>query len=65
MKALSTLTTLLIKIMAQMKKFKVNVVHKGAGSSAEIIEAVNVPEARAFAEARFPGCKIAGINTAN
>ena len=28
----------------------------------EVIEAVNPPEARRLAEARFPGCKLYGFN---
>ena len=48
--------------MAYMKTFKVQVVTKGAGSTPVYIEAVNRPQAREFAEARYPGCRIAGVN---
>ena len=48
----------------KLKTFKVQVVHKGSGTTAEYIDAVNTTEARKFAEARFPDCKIAGVNTA-
>jgi hypothetical protein len=48
-----------------MAQFKVHVVTKGAGSKPVIIEAVNVPQAREFAEARYPGCNIAGVNRVN
>ena len=41
-----------------MATFKVTVIHKGAGSTKEYIEAVNVPEARRFAEARFPAARL-------
>ena len=48
--------------MANMKTFKVHVVTPGAGSNVVHIEAVNQPQARQFAQARYPGCKIAGVN---
>ncbi len=48
-----------------LKTYKVHVIHKGAGSTPEYIEAINPIEARRFAEARFPGCKIAGVNQAH
>ena len=48
-----------------MATFKVTVIHKGAGSTKELIEATNAPEAKRFAEARFPGCKIGGANRVN
>jgi len=45
-----------------MAQFKCHVSSKGAGSRPVIIEAINAPQAREFAEARYPGCKIAGVN---
>ena len=51
-----------LNIMANFKEFKVQVVTPGAGRNDVIIEAVNRPQARQFAESRYPGCKIAGIN---
>ena len=48
-----------------MATFKVTVMHKGAGSSKELIEAINAPEAKRFAEARFPDCKIGAANRVN
>ena len=50
------------KHMSNFKSYKVQVVTPGAGRSDVIIEAVNRPQAREFAESRYPGCKIAGIN---
>ncbi len=47
-----------------MAQFKVNVITKGAGGRHVIIEAVNRPQAREFAEARYPGCKIGSVNSA-
>ena len=44
------------------KQYKVQVVTPGSGRNDVIIEAVNRPQAREFAESRYPGCKIAGIN---
>ena len=40
------------------KPFKVHVIGKGCQSDHVIIEATNIPQARKFAEARFPDCKI-------
>ena len=48
-----------------MAQFKCQVNPKGAGSYPVIIEAINAPQARQFAEARYPGCKIAGVNRVN
>ncbi len=48
-----------------MHTYKVNVVTPGAGSRPVMIEAVNRPQAREFAEARYPGCRIAGVNRVN
>ena len=45
-----------------LKTYKVVVIHEGAGTTTEYVEAVNVPEARRFAEARFPGCRLGGVN---
>ncbi len=45
-----------------MHTYKVNVITKGAGSQVVMVEAVNRPQARDFAEARYPGCRIGGIN---
>ena len=50
--------------MSNKKTFKFTVSGKGY-SSEEIIEAVNPIEARRFAEARFPGCKLYGFNQQN
>ncbi len=47
--------------MSSTKRFKFTVSGKGY-STTEIIEAVNPSEARRFAEARFPGCKLFGFN---
>ena len=48
-----------------MATFKVTIMRKGAGSTQELIEAVNAPEAKRFAEARYPDCKIGGANRVN
>ena len=48
-----------------MATFKVTVMHKGAGSTKELIEAINSLEAKRFAEARFPDCKIGAANRVN
>ena len=48
-----------------MATFKVTVMHKGASSTKELIEAINAPEAKRFAEARFPSCKIGAANRVN
>ncbi len=47
-----------------VKNFKVQVVTPGAGSRTVDIEAINRPQAKTFAEARYPGCRIAGIRQA-
>ena len=50
--------------MACIKEFKVSVISPGSGSRDVIIEAVNVPEARRFAEGRYPGTRIGAVRTA-
>ena len=50
--------------MACVKLWKVNVMAPGTGARFEYIEAVNPPEARRFAEARYPGCRIGSVNSA-
>ena len=45
------------------KQFKVKVIGKNSQSDYVIIEANNHPQAREFAEARFPGCRIGSVNT--
>ena len=50
--------------MACIKDYRVNVIAPGTGSREVIIEAVNVPEARQFAEARYPGARIGAVRTA-
>ena len=47
-----------------LKTYNVTVITPGAGSRKEQVEAVNANQARDYAEARFPGCKIGGVNTA-
>lgn len=45
-----------------MKKvFKFKVVD-GGNSFSETIEAINPPQAKKFAEARYPGCRLYGFN---
>ena len=46
------------------KTFIVQVVGKGCTSDRVTIEATNIPQARQFAESRYPGCKIGGIRQA-
>ena len=46
---------------SNLKRYKFTVSGKGA-SFQEVIEAVNPPQARQFAEARYPGCKLYGFN---
>ena len=48
--------------MACLKTYAVNISVPGTGHRVELIEAVNPPEARAMAEARFPHARIGGIN---
>ncbi len=50
--------------MACIKDYRVNVISPGSGSREVIIEAVNPPEARRFAEARYPGTRIGAVRTA-
>ncbi len=45
-----------------MHTYRVNVITKGAGGQHVMIEAVNRPQAREFAEARYPGCRIGSVN---
>ena len=45
-----------------MHTYKVNVITEGAGGRHVMIEAVNRPQAREFAEARYPGCRIGSVN---
>ena len=49
--------------MANTKQWKVNVIMPGTGARTEIIEAVNPPEAKRFAEARYPGARIGSVNS--
>jgi hypothetical protein len=49
--------------MANFKQWEVNVITKGAGGRQVIIEAINIPQARQFAEARYPGCKIGYVRS--
>ncbi len=53
-----------IFIMATRKTFKFTVSDKGS-SYDEFIEAVNPPQARRLAEARYPGCRLFGFNQVN
>ena len=46
---------------SNLKKYKFTVSGKG-NQFTQIIEAVNPPQAREFAEARYPGCKLYGFN---
>ena len=46
------------------KPFKVKIIGKGCTSDEVIIEATNVPQARQFAEARYPDCKIGAVRSA-
>lgn len=46
------------------KPFKVKIIGKGCTSDEVIIEATNIPQARQFAEGRYPGCKIGAIRSA-
>ena len=46
------------------KPFKVHVIGKGCQSDHVIIEATNIPQARKFAEARYPDCKIGAVRSA-
>jgi hypothetical protein len=47
--------------MSNKKQYKFTVSGRGY-STEEIIEAVNPREAKRFAEARYPGCKLYGFN---
>ncbi len=47
--------------MATRKTFKFTVSGSGYNYD-EFIEAVNPPEAKRLAEARYPGCKLYGFN---
>lgn len=47
--------------MANRKTFKFTVSGRGYNYT-ETIEAVNPPEARRLAEARYPGCRLYGFN---
>ena len=42
--------------------YKVNLVCKGEPARQELIEALNPPQAKRFAEARFPGFKATSAN---
>ena len=46
------------------KQWKVRIIGKGCTSDDVIIEATNIPQAREFAEARYPGAKIGAIRSA-
>ena len=48
-----------------MPQFKVTVSTKGAGSQKIVIDAINAPQAKEFAAARYPGCNIGGANRVN
>ena len=50
--------------MACVKDYRVNIISPGSGSREVIIEAVNPPEARRFAEGRYPGARVGAIRTA-
>mgnify|MGYP003680455999 CR=1 FL=1 len=47
--------------MSRNKTFKFTVSGKGY-STTELIEAINPVEAKRFAEARYPGCRLYGFN---
>ena len=49
--------------MSTLKAYKVNVSDTGSQFSV-IIEAVNPPQAKRLAEARYPGCQLSGFNEA-
>jgi len=46
---------------SNLKRYKFNVSGNGTNFT-EVIEAVNPPQARQFAEARYPGCRLSGFN---
>ena len=46
------------------KPWKVRIIGKGAASDDVIIEATNITQARQFAKARYPDCKIGAIRSA-
>ena len=46
------------------KPWKVKIIGKGCASDEVIIEATNIPQAREFAAARYPGAKIGAIRSA-
>ena len=46
---------------SNLKRYKFTVSGNG-NQFTEVIEAVNPPQARQFAEARYPGCRLYGFN---
>jgi hypothetical protein len=48
--------------MSNNKRFKVTLTSKSYPARKEVIEAVNPPQAKEFAEARFPGFKATAAN---
>ena len=46
------------------KPWKVRIIGKGCTSDEVIIQATNIPQARQFAESRYPGAKIGAIRSA-
>ncbi len=51
-------------VMASTKTFKFTVSDTGS-TRTEFIEAVNPPQAKRMAEARYPGCRLFGFNQVN
>lgn len=48
--------------MSRNKTYKVTLTGGGGPARKELIEAINVPQAKSFAEARFPGYKASAAN---
>jgi L-ascorbate metabolism protein UlaG (beta-lactamase superfamily) len=51
-----------VLLMSNNKRFKVTLTSKSYPARKEVIEAVNPPQAKEFAEARFPGFKATAAN---
>lgn len=45
------------------RPFRVHIIGKNSQSEHVIIEATNPPQAREFAAARYPGCRIGSVQT--
>ena len=50
-----------VVMATNLKRYKFTVSDRGSNFT-EIIEAVNPPQAKRFAEARYPGAKLYGFN---